>query len=171
MQNPNIEPSTLAEALNNAVCKSAQFYEISKLLLEHGASVDIQDDEGNTALHYAVQYYPTNKQTVDLLLERGSKTTIKNKCGATPVVLADDGELKALLKELKQPKNRTKAALKKIMDKSKIVSTPKRIMIEEVSFLNSSPSILKKRKRSDPNGTPTKRIKLSDKIEYFQLSD
>ena len=108
---------------------------------------------------------------MDLLLERGSKTTIKNKCGATPVVLADDGELKALLKELKQPKNRTKAALKKIMDKSKIVSTPKRIMIEEESFLNSSPSILKKRKRSDPNGTPTKRIKLSDKIEYFQLSD
>ena len=36
-------------------------------------------------------------QTVDLLLERGSKTTIKNKCGATPVVLADDGELKAMV--------------------------------------------------------------------------
>merc|ERR1711892_245065 len=167
-KNPSIQAFTLVEVLNNAVCKSAQFFEISKLLLDHGASVDTQDDDGNTALHYAVQYYPTNKPTVDLLLERGSKTTIKNKCGSTAVVLADDFELKALMKELKQPKNRTKAALKKILNKSKIVSTPKRIMIEEESFLNSSPSILKKRKRSDASETPTKRIKLSDKIEYFQ---
>ena len=44
-------------------------------------------------------------------------------------------------------------------------------MIEEESFLISSPSILKKRKRSDPNETPRKKIKLSDKIEYFQLLD
>ena len=105
------------------------------------------------------------------MLERGSKTTIKNKCGSTAVVLADDFELKAIMKELKQPKNRTKAALKKIVNKSRIVSTPKRIMIEENSFSNSSPSILKKRKRSEIRETPSKKIKLSDKIEYFQLSD
>ena len=68
-QNQNIESKTFAEALNNSVCKSAQFYDISKLLLDHGASVDAQDDEGNTALHYAVEYYPTNKLPSMLMYE------------------------------------------------------------------------------------------------------
>ena len=68
-QNQNIESKTFAEALNNSVCKSGQFYDISKLLLDHGASVDAQDDEGNTALHYAVEYYPTNKLPSMLMYE------------------------------------------------------------------------------------------------------
>jgi len=170
-QTQNITPKALLEPLNEVVCKSAQFYDISKMLLDHGASVDAQDEDGNTALHYAVQFYPTNKQTVDLLLERGSKTTIKNKLGCTPVVMADDSELKALMKELKQPKNRTKLAIKKIVNKFKVVSTSKRVIIEEEHFPVSSPSILKKRKRSITSESPTKRIKLSDKVEYFQLLD
>jgi len=170
-QTQNLKPRVLSEPLNEVVCKSAQFYDISKMLLDHGASVETQDDDGNTALHYAVQFYPTNKQTVDLLLERGSKTTIKNALGCTPVVMADDSELKALMKELKQPKNRTKLAIKKIVNKFKNDPTPKRVIIEEEHFPSSSPGILKKRKRSFTNETPTKRIKLSDKIEYFHILD
>jgi len=170
-QTQNITPRALSEPLNEIVCKSAQFFDISKILLDHGASVDCQDEDGNTALHYAVPFYPTNKQTVDLLLERGSKTTIKNKLGYTPVVLTDDSELKALMKELKQPKNRTKLAIKKIVNRFKIVPPHKRIIIEEEHFPTSSPSILKKRKRSITSESPTKRIKLSDKNEYFYLFD
>ena len=76
-------------------------------MLEAEAGVGVVDSLRNTPMHNAVLYYPSTMQTVDLLLEKGADVTAINWDGATPVNMADDKDLKTVLK---QP---TKAAEKK----------------------------------------------------------
>lgn len=49
------------------------------VLLEHGASVDARDDEGNTPLHYAVA--ANLRKTIRALLDKGASPMIKNNAG------------------------------------------------------------------------------------------
>lgn len=59
---------------------------IVKLLLAHGADVDLADNKGRTALSVAAcQEY---KATVRLLLDAGAQIDIRDKAGYTPVILA-----------------------------------------------------------------------------------
>lgn len=53
-----------------------------QILLDYGADVNIQDSKGNTALYYAAMN--KNMRMIDLLLENGAKTSIKNKRGDSP---------------------------------------------------------------------------------------
>ena len=55
--------------------------ELAKALIEAGADLSIQNDEGSTALHSAAFF--GHEEMVRLLLEKGIDKTIKNKMGAT----------------------------------------------------------------------------------------
>jgi len=88
--------------LNEAVTKTAQFTGIVEVLLDFGARIDVSDSLGNSPLHNAVLYHPSTQDTVDLLLLRGADTGAKNYEDQTPVTMADDKDLKEVLKELKK---------------------------------------------------------------------
>jgi len=118
VNNPEIDldmmdPEAGTTVLNEAATKTAQFAEIVEILLEAGAGLGVVDSLGNTPLHNAVLYYPSTMQTVDLLLEKGADVTAINWDGATPANMADDKDLKTVLKQLiKAAEKKSKAGKK-----------------------------------------------------------
>ena len=70
-------------------------------LLEQGAPIDAQDDQGFTALHDAVR--ARNPEMVKVLLARGANVAIKDDAGQTPLDLArssgQDGLVRLLEKQ------------------------------------------------------------------------
>jgi ankyrin repeat protein len=68
-----------------------------RLLLNAGATVDQQDEDGHTALWWALDTWPQAyhvddekaqtpwRQTISLLLDRGADVTLKDKAGKTPM--------------------------------------------------------------------------------------
>lgn len=68
--------------LMHATIKSSRF-NIAKLLIECGADINLQDDYGNTALHYAISY--NREKIVKLLLDNHADINIKDKNNATPL--------------------------------------------------------------------------------------
>jgi len=103
-ENPGIKLDLLDEegstCLNESVTKSCQFEDVTKLLLEAGAGVGVQDQLGNTPLHNAVLYYPATQETIQMLLDNGADTSIRNFDGATPISMADDKDLKKVMRLL-----------------------------------------------------------------------
>lgn len=67
---------------------------MTKILLDAGAEVNGQDDQGRTALHYAIEgewryandYSPllTAMEGIEYLVSRGARTDIRDKSGKTP---------------------------------------------------------------------------------------
>ena len=107
--------------LNEAVTKTAQFADIVEVLLQFGAGLEVADSLGNTPLHNAVLYYPSTQQTVDMLLEKGADASAKNHEGSTPALLADDKDLKLVLKELRKAVGRKKSSVEGAM---KYIASP-----------------------------------------------
>ena len=60
-----------------------------KLLLDHGADVNVVDDTGRTPLHYAVMF--TNLTVVEHLLDHGADVNKLDNNGKSPVSHALDG--------------------------------------------------------------------------------
>ena len=58
----------------------------AELLLRHGANINAQDNEGNTPLMLVAKY--KDKETVQILLEHGVSTTLKNKKDETALNIA-----------------------------------------------------------------------------------
>ena len=76
------------------------YTEVAKLLIEHGADIDIKDNRGNTPLYQAC--FKNNTEIAKLLIEYGADVNIKNKDGYTPLSMAcsnDNTELVKLLIE------------------------------------------------------------------------
>ena len=61
-----------------------------KLLLENKADINLQDNDGWTALTVSLKYLNTNSslETVKLLLKNGANVNIKNNKGRTPLMVA-----------------------------------------------------------------------------------
>jgi len=82
-------PMHYAAAFNN---------ELLKILIQYNADVNIQDKQGNTPLHYAIEKYKKGLSedqkrevlaAVGLLCNNGANVTLKNKEGKTPLALAE----------------------------------------------------------------------------------
>jgi len=96
--------------LTETATKTAQFCDIAYVLIEAGAGLEVSDSLGNTPLHNAVLYFPSTQRTVDLLLQHGANVTSKNHEGYMPEGLAEDKDLKLVLKELRKAAGRKKCA-------------------------------------------------------------
>ena len=74
--------SGAAAPLNNARAR----VRIAELLLDNGVDPNLQDDSGNTALHYAVFHQHT--ALVRLLISRGANPIVLNNSRQTPLRMA-----------------------------------------------------------------------------------
>ncbi|XP_055316134.1 uncharacterized protein LOC129575921, partial [Sitodiplosis mosellana] len=80
----NAHQDLLSNARNNRVEDIKKALDSEKPKLE----VNFKDEDGNTALHFAVEY--ARKEAVDILLQYGSSTTIQNDEGKTPLNVVED---------------------------------------------------------------------------------
>jgi ankyrin repeat protein len=65
--------------------------DVVRLLLVHGAKVNIRNEDGETAIHLAVYY--AHLDVAHVLLENDADPQIKNKKGETPMTLkSKDGK-------------------------------------------------------------------------------
>ncbi len=71
------------------------FTEIIKHLVYHGASLDVADSQGTTAMHYAV--LGSNCELVDFLLARGARFDIKDNSNMTAREYADKLENRCMI--------------------------------------------------------------------------
>ena len=76
-----------------SVAAMAGHIEIMKLLLRHGAVVDVMEGEGNTPLSMAI--YAKKKEAVAFLLSAGADPT--KSMVARAISQCDDTEIKAML--------------------------------------------------------------------------
>ena len=82
----NLTPVDNGNALlHNAVILQSVSW--TKAWLEEGADPNLPNNEGNTALHLALVPAPCNSAIVQLLIDHGAKTDIKNTAGKTPMDL------------------------------------------------------------------------------------
>lgn len=95
--NPNARDSNGATPLMFAVGLEPQ-NELVPLLLKRGAKLDLQDIQGDTALHFACRW--ENTEGARLLLSGGANPDIRNRLGATPLRDALDCGSVALVRML-----------------------------------------------------------------------
>lgn len=103
IKNPNSRDFNGRSLLMKAV-KNGNDWEI-RSLLESGADVNVKDNDGWSALMYAVRYQ-NNLEVVRLLLRNGADLTALNKYGSSPLDLAatyssNPEILRSILKEFK----------------------------------------------------------------------
>ena len=103
IKNPNSRDFNGRSLLMKAV-KNGNDWEI-RSLLESGADVNVKDNDGWSALVYAVRYQ-NNLEVVRLLLRNGADLTALNKYGSSPLDLASTYSsnpeiLRSILKEFK----------------------------------------------------------------------
>ncbi len=74
--------------LPERLVSEVQRVEILNLLLDHGASIDLKDKAGLTALYYAAASHLHLTECVHLLLQRGASPNIISPGGETPLHMA-----------------------------------------------------------------------------------
>lgn len=95
------------------------FYDMTKALLSKKCPVNAQQVDGSTALH-AASYFG-QKEIVQLLLENGADSTIKNKWNNTAEDEAENEEVKGVFKAIKED---TIGKLEDILRKHNMVCKP-----------------------------------------------
>ena len=85
----NMTPLISATVLENT--------DIVKALVENGAKVNWQDDNGDTALMYAV--YNFSYKSAKILIDAGADPYLANRDGYTPAESADEKMKKIFLKK------------------------------------------------------------------------
>lgn len=73
----------------------SDFYEVCKLLLQKGASVDEPQRDGSTPLHAAA--YFGHERVIELLLQYGARTDIVNNWGNTALLESASGRITGLI--------------------------------------------------------------------------
>ena len=88
LDHPNLDPH--ARGLNGVTALSSYVWRERKdavqKLLDRGADVNAQDNDGDAPLHGAAQ--TGNVEILDMLLDRGANPNLKNKQGGTPLMWA-----------------------------------------------------------------------------------
>ena len=74
-----------------------------QLLIQNGANVNAQDHNGNTPLHFAVRENEGNLETINILLQNGADTEIKNKSGWHAYDLTNNNEIIDLIMSYQVP--------------------------------------------------------------------
>ena len=72
----------------------------AKMFVEAGADVNVQNDLGNTALHYAAQTGLT--RIVEFLVSKGAQVDVYNYSGRTPIDMAKTPDLQKLMERRTQ---------------------------------------------------------------------
>ncbi len=67
------------------------------ILIEHGASIDLQNNIGNTPLHQAAKWNQSG--ALSMLIEHGASTRLKNAKGETALDVAVDDTIIKILRE------------------------------------------------------------------------
>ena len=114
IENPD-ERDAAGRTLLMRAAKSGNEWEL-KLLLKSGADVNLADNDGWTALMYAVRYSDA-LVCVEELLEAGADITVKNKYGSSALVLAScyNGNPQILSKLLSEYKSSDKEVLRSLV--------------------------------------------------------
>ena len=73
---------------------------MAKLLIEQRAQVDLKDEKGRTALHWAAGY-DHDGQVVEVLIQAGADVHVKDDRGYTPLDWARSSKVRAFLRERK----------------------------------------------------------------------
>lgn len=91
--NKGADPNIIGEGESTPFIRSIQTqnYDITQMLLPHNISVDIQNQDGNSALHFAARDNKTD--LVYQLLVLGADKNLKNKEGQTPSDFCGSQEL------------------------------------------------------------------------------
>lgn len=148
--------------LHEVVTKTAQFLEVTRILVLAGASIHICDNLGNTPLHNAILYYPSTEESIQLLLDSGAITSARNLRNVTPVQMADDHFLRLVLKDQAKPqlggggRQQERRSLCSTPALGDTETTDVRVVCSTTPH-PGTPSILKKRRRqsSSPSDSTT----------------
>ena len=71
-------------------CAQNQYFDIAKLLIDNGATVDVKDNYGNTPLFKAVFFSEGKTEMIKLLLTAGANPNEKNDSDVSPKELAEN---------------------------------------------------------------------------------
>lgn len=85
--NPNLQDSAKQSALHIAVRKNHT--QVVRLLLSNGADVSLQNDDGMTALHFAVTSNPKTGAIIEILLDKEADIDARNTDGYSVLDLAE----------------------------------------------------------------------------------
>jgi len=88
---------TPEEAYSETAARYPSTVEQMKMLIAAGANVDVKDDHGYTALHYAVYERQTAIEKMNLLIAAGANVNAKSNSGATPLMNATAEQMKVLI--------------------------------------------------------------------------
>lgn len=114
IENPD-EKDITGKTLLMRAAKGGNEWEL-KLLLDSGADVNLTDNDGWTALMYAVRYNE-GLECVEALLDAGADITVKNKYGSSAIVLAScyNGNPQILTKLLTEYKSSDREVLRSLV--------------------------------------------------------
>jgi len=114
IENPD-EKDITGKTLLMRAAKGGNEWEL-KLLLDSGADVNLTDNDGWTALMYAVRYNE-GLECVEALLNAGADITVKNKYGSSAIVLAScyNGNPQILTKLLTEYKSSDREVLRSLV--------------------------------------------------------
>ena len=85
-QDPNSDPNIQDKYGYSVLHWAAIYPDILNILLKTNINLDLQDQQGKTALHCAIQY--GTQRSIDLLLNKGADPYIKDTKGITAAMLA-----------------------------------------------------------------------------------
>lgn len=109
-------------------CLIEKYEEIFNLLIKYGVDINLQDDNGDTAL---IQACYSDSSIIELLLNRGADKTIKNKKGLTAFDVAKKHGVEKYEKLLEEHvPNYTKEEIKEIL---KYIPPATKILIKNLS--------------------------------------
>jgi len=92
--NLDLKDKTSGKTLIHRCCEKGSL-SVVRLLVDHGASTELQDNKGNTGLHYACE--KNDFQLVRFLLNACANVFVKNNGGLSPSEMATESSVKILV--------------------------------------------------------------------------